>query len=190
MRQELGLEAAISDWAGWIQGLSAAQRERLSALGEASSGSTFPNGCHVAEIEVDPHTGCTQVVQYWAVDDLGKVISPDLVRGQVHGGVVQGWGQAFCEQVVYDEQGQLLTGSFMDYAMPRAHHAPDFEVVSHPVPATTNPLGVKGCGEAGAIAAPAAVMNAVHDALAPLGVQHVPMPATPLNVWQAIHGGK
>ena len=187
LRQELGLEAAISDWAGWVQGLSAAQRERLSALGEASSGSTFPNGCHVAEIEVDPHTGCTQVVQYWAVDDLGKVISPDLVRGQVHGGVVQGWGQAFCEQVVYDEQGQLVTGSLMDYAMPRLGDMPVIRNETVEVTTGLNALGSKGVGESGCTGSLPALSNAMMSVLRPYGVTGMDMPFTPAKVWAALN---
>jgi len=149
--------------------------------------SAYPNGCHVCEVEVEPDTGNIEVVKYTAVNDFGTIINPMLVDGQTHGGVVQGIGQTLLEHVVYDEQGQLLTGSYMDYAMPRALHTPNFEVFSHPVPATTNPLGVKGCGEAGAIGAPAAVMNAVASALAPLGVGHIDMPATAERVWRALN---
>ncbi|WP_326880699.1 xanthine dehydrogenase family protein molybdopterin-binding subunit [Aliidongia sp.] len=148
--------------------------------------SAFPNGCHVAEVEIDPETGVVEVAAYAMVNDFGTVINPLLVEGQLHGGVLQGIGQALLEHTVYDEQGQLLTGSFMDYAMPRAIHAPPFRFASHPVPATTNPLGVKGCGEAGCAGALPAVMNALVDALAPFGVRHFDMPATPERVWQAI----
>jgi carbon-monoxide dehydrogenase large subunit len=148
--------------------------------------SAFPNGCHVAEVEVDPETGVVEVVAYAMVNDFGTIINPLLVEGQLHGGVLQGIGQALMERTVYDEQGQLLTGSFMDYAMPRAIHAPPFRFASHPVPATTNPLGVKGCGEAGCAGALPAVMNALVDALTPLGIRHFDMPATPDKVWQAI----
>ena len=150
--------------------------------------SAFPNGCHVAEVEIDPETGVVEVAAYAMVNDFGTVINPLLVEGQLHGGVLQGIGQALMERTVYDEQGQLLTGSFMDYALPRAVHAPPFRFASHPVPATTNPLGVKGCGEAGCAGALPAVMNALVDALAPHGVKHLDMPATPERVWQAIHG--
>jgi len=149
--------------------------------------SAFPNGCHIAEVEIDPETGVVEVAAYAMVNDFGTVINPLLVEGQLHGGVLQGIGQALLEHTVYDEQGQLLTGSFMDYAMPRAIHAPPFRFASHPVPATTNPLGVKGCGEAGCAGALPAVMNALVDALAPYGVKHFDMPATPEKVWQAIH---
>ena len=147
----------------------------------------FPNGCHIAEVEVDPQTGAAQVVKYSVVNDLGTVINPLLVEGQIQGGVVQGLGQALLEQAVYDHDGQLVTGSFMDYAMPRAHDAPMIAVASHPVPTKGNPLGAKGCGEAGAIGAPAALMNAITDAL---GVKDMPMPATPLAVWTALKNKK
>jgi aerobic carbon-monoxide dehydrogenase large subunit len=152
--------------------------------------SSFPNGCHVAEVEIDPDTGVVEVVRYSSVNDFGTVINPLLVEGQVHGGIVQGLGQALLEQAVYDAEGQLLTGSFMDYAMPRAHHAPSFQVEHHPVPATTNPLGVKGCGEAGCAGGLASVMNAVVDALSVCGIRHIDMPATPERVWQAIRGAE
>jgi carbon-monoxide dehydrogenase large subunit len=148
--------------------------------------SVFPNGCHVAEVEVDPVTGLTEVVKYAAVNDFGTVINPLLVEGQTHGGVVQGIGQALMENTVYDSDGQLLTGSFMDYAMPRAHHTPEFVVENHPVPASTNPLGTKGCGEAGCAGALTSVMNAVADALADFGINHIDMPASPPRVWAAI----
>ena len=148
--------------------------------------SAFPNGCHIAEVEIDPDTGVVEVAAYAMVNDFGTVINPLLVEGQLHGGVLQGIGQALLEHVVYDAQGQLLTGSFMDYAMPRAIHAPPFRFASHPVPATTNPLGAKGCGEAGCAGALPAVMNALVDALAPYGIRHFDIPATPEKVWQAI----
>jgi carbon-monoxide dehydrogenase large subunit len=148
--------------------------------------SVFPNGCHVAEVEIDPETGEVAVVRYASVNDFGTVINPMIVEGQAHGGIVQGIGQALMERTVYDENGQPLAGSYMDYAVPRAHDVPGFTFLSHPVPAKTNPLGVKGCGEAGCAGALSAVMNAVVDALAPLGITHIDMPATPLRVWQAI----
>jgi aerobic carbon-monoxide dehydrogenase large subunit len=147
---------------------------------------TFPNGCHVAEVEVDPATGVIEVVKYSSVNDFGTVINPMIVEGQLHGGVVQGIGQALMESTVYDREGQLLTGSYMDYALPRAIDVPSFAVASHPVPATTNPLGVKGCGEAGCAGALTSVMNAVVDALSEYGIRHIDMPATPFRVWQAI----
>ncbi len=152
--------------------------------------SNFPNGCHIAEVEIDPDTGDVAVVKYSAVNDAGTVINPLLVEGQVHGGVVQGIGQALMERVVYDEEGQFLSGSYMDYAMPRAHNSPDFVVVSHPVPAKTNPLGIKGCGEAGCAGGLGSVMNAVVDALSVYGIRHIDMPATPPRVWQAIQEAK
>jgi carbon-monoxide dehydrogenase large subunit len=148
--------------------------------------SAYPNGCHVCEVEIDPDTGNTEVVKYVAVNDFGTIINPMLVDGQTHGGVVQGIGQTLLEHVVYDEQGQLLSGSYMDYAMPRAHHTPNFEVLSHPVPAKTNPLGVKGCGEAGCAGSLTSIMNAVVDALSDYGIKHIDMPASPSRVWQAI----
>jgi carbon-monoxide dehydrogenase large subunit len=152
--------------------------------------SAYPNGCHVAELEVDPDTGVVEVVRYSSVNDFGTIVNPLMVDGQVHGGVVQGLGQALMEMTVYDDQGQLLTGSYMDYALPRAEDAPDFTVVSHPVPAKTNPLGVKGCGEAGCAGGLASIMNALVDALSEYGIRHIDMPATPLRVWQAIQSAK
>jgi carbon-monoxide dehydrogenase large subunit len=148
---------------------------------------TFPNGAHVAEVEIDPETGVIEVVKYVAVNDFGTELNPLLVAGQVHGGLVQGIGQVLMENTVYDEQGQLLTGSFMDYAMPRAADVPSFESESMPSPAATNPLGVKGCGEAGCAGSLVAVNNAIADALWELGVTNLEMPASPQRVWQAIH---
>jgi carbon-monoxide dehydrogenase large subunit len=147
--------------------------------------SSFPNGCHVAEVEIDRDTGQIEVVRYFMVNDFGTVINPLLVEGQAHGGVVQGIGQALMERTVYDEQGQPLAGSYTDYAMPRALDAPNFSIKSHPVPAKTNTLGVKGCGEAGCAGALPSIMNAVVDAL---GGQHIDMPATPEKVWKALNG--
>jgi carbon-monoxide dehydrogenase large subunit len=141
----------------------------------------------VAEIEIDPQTGITQVVQYWAVDDLGKVISPDLVRGQVHGGVVQGWGQAFCEQVVYDEQGQLVTGSLMDYAMPRLGDMPIIRNETIEVATGLNALGSKGVGESGCTGSLPALSNAMMSVLRAYGVTGMDMPFTPAKVWAAIN---
>jgi carbon-monoxide dehydrogenase large subunit len=150
----------------------------------------YPNGCHVAEVEIDPDTGNTEVVSYVSVSDFGTVINPLIVEGQVHGGVVQGIGQALLELTAYDDDGQLLTGSYMDYAMPRANNAPPFNVLSHPVPAKTNPLGVKGCGEAGCAGGLASVMNAVVNALSDYGITHIDMPATPQRIWDAIQETK
>jgi carbon-monoxide dehydrogenase large subunit len=148
--------------------------------------SAFPNGCHVAEVEIDPETGVVSVAKYSMVNDFGVIVNPLLVEGQAHGGVVQGIGQALMERVVYDENGQFLTGSFMDYALPRASDALYFQIDSHPVPAKTNPLGAKGCGEAGCAGSLPAVMNAIVDALSEYGIRHFNMPATPHRVWQAI----
>ena len=151
---------------------------------------SYPNGCHVAEVEIDPDTGDTSVVSYVSVNDFGTVLNPLVVEGQVHGGVVQGLGQALLELTAYDGDGQLLTGSYMDYAMPRAENAPPFTAVTHPVPAKTNPLGVKGCGEAGCAGGLGSVMNAVVDALSEYGIKHIDMPATPYRIWNAIQQAK
>jgi aerobic carbon-monoxide dehydrogenase large subunit len=151
-----------------------------------STPSAFPNGCHIAEVEIDPETGVVAVVKYSMVNDFGVIVNPLLVEGQAHGGVVQGIGQALMERTVYDESGQFLTGSFTDYALPRASDAVLFQIDSHPVPAKTNPLGAKGCGEAGCAGSLPAVMNAVVDALSEYGIRHIDMPATPHRVWQAI----
>lgn len=148
---------------------------------------TFPNGCHVAEVEVDLDTGVVELVRYAVCDDVGKAINPLIVRGQVAGGVAQGFGQAVLEHTVYDPaSGQLLSGSFMDYALPRANHLPDIEVELLEVPCVSNPLGVKGAGEAGAVGSPPAVINAIIDALSEEGVRHIDMPATPERVWRAL----
>jgi carbon-monoxide dehydrogenase large subunit len=144
---------------------------------------TFPAGCHICEIEIDQETGETEIVGWTAVDDFGTLINPMIVEGQVHGGIAQGVGQAMFEHTVYDKDGQLLSGSFMDYTMPRAYNFPTFKVDTTETKCPSNPLGIKGCGEAGAIAAPAAVMNAITDAL---GTEKIEMPATPLSVWQAL----
>lgn len=151
---------------------------------------TFPNGCHVAEVEIDPETGVVTLARYVGVDDFGVLVNPPIVEGQVQGGVAQGVGQALLEHVVHDGSGQLLSGSLMDYALPRALDLPDLDLRFEVVPARTNPLGVKGCGEAGITAAPPAVMNAVLDALAPLGVTDLDMPATPERVWRAIRDAR
>jgi carbon-monoxide dehydrogenase large subunit len=148
---------------------------------------TFPSGAHIAEVEIDPETGRLEIVKFTASDDFGRIINPMIVAGQVHGGVAQGIGQALLEGCVYDkETGQLLTGSYNDYAMPRADDLPEFALSTHATYCTHNPLGVKGCGEAGAIGAPAAIANAIVDALKPLGVRHVEMPATPERLWRTI----
>ena len=148
---------------------------------------TFPNGCHVCEVEIEPETGHVDIVRYLVVDDFGTVVNPLLLRGQVQGGVAQGVGQAMLERTVYDpETGQLVTGSWTDYALPRAEDLPRIEFAYNIVPCRTNPLGLKGAGEAGAIGAPPALVNAIVDALAPLGIEHIDMPVTPERLWQAI----
>jgi carbon-monoxide dehydrogenase large subunit len=147
----------------------------------------FPSGTHVCEVEIDPDTGTVRIVNFAAADDFGRIVNPMIVEGQVHGGLAQGIGQALLENCVYDgASAQLLTGSYMDYCMPRADNLPNFNVATHGTLCTHNPLGVKGCGEAGAIGSPGAVMNAVLDALAPLGVTNLSMPATAEKVWRAI----
>jgi aerobic carbon-monoxide dehydrogenase large subunit len=148
--------------------------------------SAFPNGCHVAEVELDAETGSVEPMRYSTVNDSGVLVNPMLVAGQAHGGIAQGLGQALMERVYYDEAGQPLTGSYMDYALPRALDLPSLGFESHPVPARTNPLGVKGCGEAGCAGSLPAVMNALVDALSGFGVTHIDMPATPERIWQAI----
>ncbi len=152
----------------------------------AGAPSAYPNGCHIAEVEIDPDTGLVEVVKYATVNDFGVIVNPLLVAGQAHGGIAQGIGQALLERVVFSEDGQPLAGSLMDYALPRAADVPFMTFASHPVPATTNPIGAKGCGEAGCAGALPAVMNAVVDALRPLGIAHIDMPATPERVWRAI----
>jgi carbon-monoxide dehydrogenase large subunit len=151
---------------------------------------TFPNGCHICEVEIDPETGAVTPLQYVSVEDVGRVLNPALVEGQIHGGVAQGLGQALMEQVCFDEHGQLLTGSFMDYAMPRANDVPAIASANLETPTALNPLGVKGVGEAGTVGALSAVMNAVCNALLPEGVRHLDMPATPMRVWQALRDAK
>ena len=151
---------------------------------------TFPSGCHICEVEVDPETGVTQVVNFTAVDDVGRVINPMIVEGQVQGGVAQGIGQALLEGCVYNDSGQLLTGSLNDYCMPRADDLPDISVGTHTTLCAHNTLGVKGCGEIGAIGSPPAVINAIVDALSLLGVDDISMPATPERVWRAIQSAQ
>jgi carbon-monoxide dehydrogenase large subunit len=159
-------------------------------VGETAVPFAFPNGCHIAEVEIDPETGATQVVRYTAVNDLGTVVNPLLVEGQIQGGAVQGLGQALLEKAVYDSDGQLVTGSFMDYAMPHAHDVSMITVEHHPVPTKTNPLGAKGCGEAGTSGGLPAVANAVVNALSDCGIRHLEMPMTPARIWQAIDDSK
>ena len=151
-----------------------------------SPGPTFPNACHVAEVEIDPETGATRILRYVAVDDVGTVMNPLLLKGQLHGGIVQGIAQITGERIVMDEAGQVTTGSFMDYPMPRADEYPSFEIETHAVPSPRNPLGIKGAGEAGTVGAVACLASAVLDALAPAGVDDVAFPATPEVVWRAL----
>jgi carbon-monoxide dehydrogenase large subunit len=152
---------------------------------------SFPNGCHVCEVEIDPETGVVKVAGYAAVDDVGNVVHEAIVEGQIHGGVAQGLGQVLGEHVVYGADGQLLTASFMDYPMPRADDFPPMRLGHHVAPCTTNPLGAKGAGESGVAGSLPAAVNAVLDALAARGVTHLDMPMTPQRVWQALQkGGK
>ena len=151
---------------------------------------TYPNGCHICEVEVDPETGVVEIAAFTAADDFGNIVNPMIVEGQVHGGVVHGIGQALLEGCVYDDSGQLVSGSYMDYTMPRANDVPSFTVGYTVTPCPHNPLGVKGCGEAGAIAATPAVINAIVDALSEVGVTDMSMPATPEVVWQAIQSAR
>jgi carbon-monoxide dehydrogenase large subunit len=151
---------------------------------------TFPNGCHAVEVEVDPDTGAVTIERYVGVDDVGRVVNPLIVDGQMHGSTVQGLGQALLENCVYDRDGQLLSGSFMDYAVPRARMLPSFKVENNEVLAPSNPLGVKGAGEGGSTGAPPAMINAIVDALREFGVRDVPMPATSERIWRAIQAGR
>ena len=166
-----GTEPGLNEWAAWTP-----------------PAPTFPNGCHVCEVEIDPDTGVCEILRYAAVDDVGTVINPLLMEGQLHGGIVQGIGQIMMENVVWEPgSGQLLAGSFMDYCMPRADDLPSFEMGINEVPTPTNPMGVKGAGEAGCVGAMPALMNAIVDALNPLGVRGFDMPATPERLWRAIN---
>ena len=177
---DLAEKARTMTVAGVEGGLDAAVTTTLDAW-------TFPNGCHIAEVDVDHETGIVEIVSYNVVDDFGVVLNPMLVEGQVHGGIVQGIGQALSEHTVYDEAGQLLTGSFMDYGMPRADEMPNFDFSTVEVPCRNNAMGVKGCGEAGSVGSPAAIINAIIDALKEFGVTAVDMPATPEKLWQLMH---
>jgi len=174
--------------------LAAQQPEQKIAIQSAHTveNSSWPNGCHIAELEVDPETGVVEITRYTTMDDVGIAISPMLVEGQIHGGIAQGIGQALHEACRYDaESGQLITGSFMDYQMPRAADLPRFNVtLDQSVPCKTNMLGVKGCGESGTVAATPTIINAIIDALRPLGVTDMKMPATPFTVWEAIHNSR
>ncbi|HLS84722.1 MAG TPA: molybdopterin cofactor-binding domain-containing protein, partial [Burkholderiales bacterium] len=170
-----------------LEALARKHPQKLTTRYESKFGSTFPNGCHVAEVEIDRETGEAAIVSYVACDDAGNVINHQIVEGQLQGGVTQGAGQVFQELAVYDpDTGQLLTGSFMDYAMPRAVLVDGMKVVEHPVPTRLNPLGAKGVGEAGVTGSLPALMNAVMDALRSAGVREFDMPATPHRVWRAL----
>jgi carbon-monoxide dehydrogenase large subunit len=162
--------------------------EDLKAVGEIKQDeATYPNGTHVCEVEIDPETGTTDIVKYTIVDDFGLVVNPILLAGQIHGGVIQGIGQCLLEHSIYGEDGQLLTASFMDYAMPRADNMPAIAFETRNVPSTTNAMGIKGAGEAGTIGACPAVLNAVVDALdREYGIRHIEMPTSPMRVWSAI----
>ena len=179
-----------TDRAIGLQELARKRKRRYAAEAfEAPDNCSFPNGCHLCELEVDPETGAVELQSYLVVDDVGRVINPLLMAGQIQGGVAQGLGQALLEQLRYESgSGQLQTASFMDYAMPRASDLPALEVLSHPVPTPTNPLGVKGAGEAGVVGSLPAVISAVTDALAERGVTHIDMPATPERIWRALQG--
>jgi carbon-monoxide dehydrogenase large subunit len=165
---------------------------RLDDIGKSTTNAnTFPNGAHIVEVEIDPDTGSTRVVKYTVIDDFGLVLNPMIVKGQAHGGIAQGIGQALLEDAVFDpESGQMLAGSFTDYAMPHADNMPRFDLDFNNTPCTTNVMGIKGAGEAGSVGALAAVMNAVNDALRPAGVSHMDMPATPRKVWEALSAAR
>ncbi|MBM3488575.1 MAG: xanthine dehydrogenase family protein molybdopterin-binding subunit [Alphaproteobacteria bacterium] len=181
----------IAAWAATASGLPEALAGGLAAEGRFDAPHpTFPNGCHVCEIEIDPETGDTTVVSYVAVDDIGTTINATIAHGQMHGGIAQGIGQALGETVVYDGDGQLLSGSFLDYTMPRADTLPNFVIAEHAVPTQQNPLGAKGVGEAGTTGGLSATMSAVADALASRGVAPIAMPATPARIWAALQGGR
>ncbi|MBI3104417.1 MAG: xanthine dehydrogenase family protein molybdopterin-binding subunit [Candidatus Rokubacteria bacterium] len=185
-------EIGISDLARRTRTMSGMPEDLAGGLDSAakfiSPQMSFPNGCHVCEVEIDPATGVTTVVGYAAVDDVGNIVHAAIVEGQVHGGIAQGLGQVLGESVVYSETGQLLTASFMDYMVPRADDMPDMKVGHHSVACTTNPLGVKGVGESGVAGSLPSAVNAVLDALAPRGVRHLDLPMTPQRVWAALHG--
>jgi carbon-monoxide dehydrogenase large subunit len=166
------------------------QAHPLNAQGEASSGATYPNGCHIAELEIDPQTGVTEIIQYTAVDDVGFAISPKLIEGQIHGGIVQGIGQAFFEQAVYDASGQLITGSYMDYAMPKAGCLINIKTEKIEVPTKNNKLGSKGVGESGCSGSLPALSNAMVDALRSYGITEIDMPYTPAKVWETLQAAQ
>jgi aerobic carbon-monoxide dehydrogenase large subunit len=162
-----------------------------AACDETVAEASYPYGAHVCEVEVDPDTGAVKVITYVAVDDVGRAVNPLIIHGQVHGGIAQGVGQALMERATFDDHGQLLTASLLDYSLPRADNLPDFDFETRNVPSTTNPMGLKGAGEAGSIGSTPAVMNAIGDALwRAYRVEHIDMPATPLAVFQAIKGAR
>jgi carbon-monoxide dehydrogenase large subunit len=182
------LAASARDPANLPDGMSPGLGEHVLNITDVF---TFPSGCHVAEVEIDPETGTIELLSYTAVDDYGRLINPMLTEGQVQGGLAQGIGQALLEHTVYDSQsGQLLSGSLMDYALPRATDLPYFDIQLVERPTEANSLGVKGSGQAGCIGAPQTVMAAVLDALRPAGVERLEMPATPARVWEALQGAK
>jgi carbon-monoxide dehydrogenase large subunit len=170
----------------------AKDKSKLTAIAEYTAKQpTFPNGTHVCEVEIDPETGQTDIVRYTIVDDFGATVNPMLLEGQVHGGVAQSIGQALHEHTVYDADGQLITGTLTDYALPRAYDLPFMHFETRNVPSKNNPFGIKGAGEAGTIGATPTVMNAVVDALyRAYGIRNIDMPATPLRVWEAIHAAR
>ncbi len=184
----------IMSLAAEARGNAALPDDLADGLGAKCSHNTspisFPNGCHVCEVEIDPDTGEAAIDRYTVVDDFGTVLNPPIVEGQVHGGIAQGLGQVLLENTVYDDDGQLVTGSYMDYAMPRADHMARVDFTTHPVPCTTNPLGVKGCGEAGNGGAYPSVILAILDALAARGVAELPLPASPHRIWQALQAAE
>jgi carbon-monoxide dehydrogenase large subunit len=179
--------AALARASYAVQIVPFGQELGLEASGHAGGHiPNFSSGCHICEVEIAPETGTVELVNYVSVDDFGQLINPMLVEGQMHGGIAQGLGQAMCENVVYDsDSGQLLTGSFMDYRLPKAADFPPFVLSTNRTDTKTNPLGVKGAGEAGTTAAPPAFMNAIIDALSELGVHHIDMPASPEKIWRA-----
>jgi len=181
-----------TDRAVAITELAKKHRGRLDVdMKDRKVGSTFPNGCHVAEVEIEPQTGIAEIVRYTACDDAGNIVNHQIVEGQMQGGITQGAGHIFGEQAVYDTgSGQLLNGSFMDYPMPRAVLVNNLKVTDYPVPTKTNPLGAKGVGEAGVTGSMPCLMNAVMDALRQAGVERFDMPASPLRVWQALQAAR
>jgi carbon-monoxide dehydrogenase large subunit len=185
------LKVPATNLAIGLEELAAGEAPPLEAEARIESEPTFPSGCHIAEVEIDPDTGTVWVVQFVAVDDCGRVIHHELAEGQVHGALAQGFGQALMEHGLYDrESGQLLAGSMMDYALPRARDLPRFNSILAPSPARSNVLGVKGVGESGTVGPLPAIMNAIRDALRPLGVEDIEMPATPARVWSAIDAAR